>query len=171
MLRAARRPLSQTLDAGRLLSRTMASEPAPQTPTRLPGAPNPPVPKPTGLVMQIILRRDLVTELGWPMGPMMAQAAHAASAVQHEFAEHPDMKRYLAGDDGLAWMVMRKAVLEVPDWAALRALAFKLDEAGFPAHLWMEEPEHTPTALALVPNKRPKALKKILDEAGVTLWK
>jgi hypothetical protein len=46
---------------------------------------------------------------------MMAQAAHAASAVQHRFATHPDMVRYLAGDggDGRGWEVMRKAVLEV----------------------------------------------------------
>lgn len=44
---------------------------------------------------------------------MMAQAAHAATAVQHLFADHPDMKRYLAGDDGRGYEVMRKAVLEV----------------------------------------------------------
>lgn len=43
----------------------------------------------------------------------MAQAAHAATAVQHLFADHPDMKRYLAGDDGRGYEVMRKAVLEV----------------------------------------------------------
>ncbi|TXT09025.1 hypothetical protein VHUM_02499 [Vanrija humicola] len=128
-------------------------------------------PKPTGLVMQIILRRDLVTELGWPLGPMMAQAAHAASAVQHRYASHESMQRYLAGDDGRGWEGMRKAVLEVPDGPALEALADRLEAAGIPAHLWIEEPEHTPTALALVPNKRPKALKKILDEAGATLWK
>jgi hypothetical protein len=35
----------------------------------------------------------------------------------------------------------------------------------------MEEPEHYPTALALMPNKRPKSIKKMLDEAGCTLWK
>lgn len=43
----------------------------------------------------------------------MAQAAHAATAVQHLYADHPDMKRYLAGDDGRGYEVMRKAVLEV----------------------------------------------------------
>lgn len=43
----------------------------------------------------------------------MAQAAHAATAVQHRFAAHPEMQRYLAGEDGRAWEVMRKAVLEV----------------------------------------------------------
>ncbi|RSH86863.1 uncharacterized protein EHS24_005141 [Apiotrichum porosum] len=127
--------------------------------------------KPTGLVMQIILRRDLVTSLGWPLGPMMAQAAHAASAVQHRYADHVDMKRYLSGEDGRGWEVMRKAVLEVPDEAALQNLAAKLEAAGIPHHVWMEEPEHYPTALALVPNKRPKGLKRILDESGCSLWK
>ncbi|KAL1411359.1 hypothetical protein Q8F55_002313 [Vanrija albida] len=142
----------------------MSSEPTSAVPAA-------PAPKPTGLVMQIILRRDLVTGLGWPLGPMMAQAAHAASAAQHRFAAHPDMQRYLAGEDGRGWEVMRKAVLEVPDEAALTGLAAALTAAGIPHHLWIEEPEHTPTALALVPNKRPKALKKLLDEAGATLWK
>lgn len=31
--------------------------------------------------------------------------------------------------------------------------------------------EGIPTALALVPNKRPKALKKVMDEVGCELWK
>ncbi|EJT48482.1 hypothetical protein A1Q2_06614 [Trichosporon asahii var. asahii CBS 8904] len=125
--------------------------------------------KPTGLVMQIILRRDLVTN--WPLGPMMAQAAHAATAVQHLYADHPDMKRYLAGDDGRGYEVMRKAVLEVPDEKALRGLSEALAKAEIPHHLWVEEPEHEPTALAIIPNKRPKSLKKILDAAGCSLWK
>ncbi|BEJ12023.1 hypothetical protein CspHIS471_0204830 [Cutaneotrichosporon sp. HIS471] len=128
-------------------------------------------PKPTGLVMQIIVRRDLMTTHGWPVGPLMAQAAHAASAVQHLHADHPDMKRYLAGDDGQAWKIMRKAVLEVADEDALERLHSSLDKAGIPHHLWVEEPEHFPTALAIVPNKRGKAVKRALDEAGATLWK
>lgn len=131
---------------------------------------------------------------------MMAQAAHAASAVQHEYADHPDMKRYLNGEDGLAWMVMRKAVLEVGcvcRWKLTTTQGARLGDAayarfqarrgGLPSppvdggavsrcgreggRADARRREHTPTALALVPNKRPKALKKILDEAGVTLWK
>lgn len=30
--------------------------------------------------------------------------------------------------------------------------------------------ENIPTALAIIPNKRPKSLKKILDEAGCKLF-
>lgn len=44
---------------------------------------------------------------------MMAQAAHAATAVQHLHADNAEMKRYLAGEDGRGWQEMRKAVLEV----------------------------------------------------------
>jgi hypothetical protein len=38
-----------------------------------------------------------------------------------------------------------------------------------PLHI-LSRRENTPTALALVPNKRPKALKKALDEAGCKLF-
>lgn len=119
-------------------------------------------PKSTGLVMQIVVRRDLVTVSpglalvrswpvaqltcgshqthNWPVGPLMAQAAHAASAVQHLHADHADMQRYLAGDDGRGWMGMRKTLLEVADEEALQRLHAALDNAGIPHHLWVEEP-------------------------------
>ncbi|OCF43055.1 hypothetical protein I317_03149 [Kwoniella heveanensis CBS 569] len=123
-------------------------------------------PKPTGLVMQIIVRRDLLTVHKWPVGPLLAQSAHAATAVLHRFRDHPDVRRYLEGEDGRGWECMRKVVLEVPDEQTLKDVAQKVDGMAnpIPYHLWIEQPENTPTALALIPNKRPKALKKILDE-------
>jgi hypothetical protein len=73
------------------------------------------------LVMQIILRRDLQTvrslrvtweadwqEHDWPVGPLMAQAAHAATAVLAEHQNLPEVKSYL-GD----LCNMRKVVMEV----------------------------------------------------------
>ncbi|GFZ46914.1 hypothetical protein JCM24511_04135 [Saitozyma sp. JCM 24511] len=130
-------------------------------------------PKPTGLVMQIILRRDLLTELKWPVGPLLAQSAHASTAVLHLHRDHPDVQRYFHGEDGRGWEVMRKVTYEVPNEEALRSLATKLDEMApkIPYHLWIEQPENVPTALALVPNKRPKALKKAMDEAGCQLFR
>ncbi|KAK4687836.1 peptidyl-tRNA hydrolase PTRHD1, partial [Tremellales sp. Uapishka_1] len=130
-------------------------------------------PKPTGLVMQIILRRDLQTKLEWPIGPLLVQTAHAATACLHVHASHPDVRRYLEGEDGRGWQVMRKVTLEIPDEEGLRGLARRLDELSptIPYHMWIEEPEGIPTAIAIVPNKRPKALKKILDETGCVLWK
>ncbi|WVQ99718.1 hypothetical protein IAU59_006860 [Kwoniella sp. CBS 9459] len=123
-------------------------------------------PKPTGLVMQIIVRRDLLTIHGWPVGPLLAQSAHAATAVLHRYRDHQDVRRYLEGEDDRGWECMRKVVLEVPDEKSLKDVASKLDGMAnpLPYHLWIEQPENTPTALALIPNKRPKALKKILDE-------
>ena len=46
----------------------------------------------------------------WGTGPLLAQSAHAATAVLHLHAAHPDVQRYLEG-----WRDMRKAVLEVGD--------------------------------------------------------
>lgn len=121
------------------------------------------LPKGTNLVMQIILRRDLLTVRcasiefvypgykapcaqrspdsprrgapthpqlttrsrhahapflqihKWPVGPLLAQAAHAATAVTHIHRAHPDVQRYFAGDagDGRGWEVMRKVTYEV----------------------------------------------------------
>ncbi|KAL0245471.1 hypothetical protein I308_104601 [Cryptococcus tetragattii IND107] len=130
-------------------------------------------PKPTGLVMQIIVRRDLLTEHNWPVGPLLAQSAHAATAVLHRFRDHPDVERYLQGEDGRGWEGMRKVVLEVQDEAALKSLASKIDDMTNPVgyHLWIEQPENIATALALVPNKRPKGLKRAFDEVGCELFK
>ncbi|WWD03216.1 hypothetical protein V865_001267 [Kwoniella europaea PYCC6329] len=123
-------------------------------------------PKPTGLVMQIIIRRDLLTVHKWPIGPLLAQSAHAATAVLHRYRDHPDVRRYLEGEDGRGWEGMRKVVLEVQDESSLKEITTKIDNLSnpIPYHLWVEQPENTPTALALIPNKRPKQLKKILDE-------
>ncbi|KAK1923978.1 peptidyl-tRNA hydrolase II domain-containing protein [Papiliotrema laurentii] len=118
--------------------------------------------------MQIILPKSLVTQHGWPVGPLMAQSAHASTAVIHENYHRPEVQEYLCHLQS-----MRKTVLEVPDEAALKDLASKLDtlEPKIPYHLWIEQPENTPTALALMPNKRPKALKSLLEKSGCQLWR
>lgn len=43
---------------------------------------------------------------------MLAQAAHAATAVLHLHREDPNVKRYLEGEDGRGWEVMRKVTYE-----------------------------------------------------------
>ncbi|ORY26337.1 hypothetical protein BCR39DRAFT_560593 [Naematelia encephala] len=108
--------------------------------------------KQSPLVMQIILRRDLETVHDWPIGPLLAQSAHAATAVLHLHAQDPNRHR-------------------LPDEGALRSLAERLKQEQVGYHMWIEQPEDIPTAIALVPNRRPKALKKLLDQAGCTLWK
>lgn len=44
---------------------------------------------------------------------MLAQSAHAATAVLHLHRDHPDVKQYLEGEDGRGWEVMRKVTYEV----------------------------------------------------------
>lgn len=76
----------------------------------------------------------------WPIGPLLAQSAHAATAVLHLHSTHPDVRRYLEGDDGRGWEVMRKVTYEVADGEKLDMLAKKLREAGMGYHLWVEQP-------------------------------
>ncbi|KAJ1568432.1 peptidyl-tRNA hydrolase domain-containing protein 1 [Cladochytrium tenue] len=98
------------------------------------------------LVMYIVVRRDLAKVHKWPAGSMMAQAAHAATAVVATYADHPNTRSYLA-DLGS----MRKIVLETPDEPGLRTLATGLSERGVAHVVWTEQPEGLATCLATLP--------------------
>ena len=86
--------------------------------------------------------------MGWPLGSICAQAAHAAVAAVWEHREHADTVAYCAPDaiDG-----MHKVVLEVKGETQLVNLAAKLAEAGVDHKRWMEQPENFPTCLATRP--------------------
>ncbi|KAI0333011.1 peptidyl-tRNA hydrolase II [Cubamyces sp. BRFM 1775] len=120
------------------------------------------------LVMQIIVRRDLLNAEGWGVGPLMAQVAHATSAVLHETRDRPDTQAYL-GD----LMNMRKVVMQTNDQASIERLAGLLSQMDSPVphHLWIEQPENVPTCLALAPNRRESRIKKALDKTGCRLWR
>jgi len=120
------------------------------------------------LVMQIVVRRDLLDTEGWGVGPLMTQVAHATAAILHETRELPDTQLYL-GD----LLNMRKAVLQVADERSLRRLSelLGLTTPAVPHHLWVEQPENIPTCLAITPNRRDNKIKKALDKAGCRLWK
>ncbi|KAJ9097246.1 hypothetical protein QFC21_004915 [Naganishia friedmannii] len=119
-------------------------------------------PKTGALTMQIILRRDLLEVEKWPIGPLIAQGSHAATALMHLFREHQAMKDYVED-----WKHMRKAVLQTPTEESMKNLSQALSNAVPP----IEHHLNFPTALAIVPNKREKRLKKILDSHQVELWK
>ncbi|KAF9647731.1 peptidyl-tRNA hydrolase II [Thelephora ganbajun] len=125
-------------------------------------------PKPVPLVMQIVVRRDLLVQEGWGVGPLMAQVAHATSAVLHETRERAETKEYL--DDLLN---MYKSVFQVDNLEKLEKLANALRSADPPIshHLWIEQPENIPTCLAVAPNRRNPKVKKALDKSGCKLWK
>ena len=48
------------------------------------------------LVQYVVLRRDLWVELGWPLGGIVAQACHAATAALWLSREQPEAAAYCA---------------------------------------------------------------------------
>ncbi|KAI0767060.1 peptidyl-tRNA hydrolase II [Fomes fomentarius] len=126
-------------------------------------------PPPPQLVMQIVVRRDLLDAEAWGIGPLMAQVAHATSAVLHETRDRPETQAYLDDLEN-----MRKVrILLTADQTSLQKLADLLSAAdpAVPYHLWIEHPENVPTCLALAPNRRESKIKKALDKSGARLWK
>ncbi|KZT54570.1 peptidyl-tRNA hydrolase II [Calocera cornea HHB12733] len=124
-------------------------------------------PQATPLVMQIVVRRDLMDVEKWGVGPLIAQGAHAATAVLYETRELPETQLYLADLPN-----MRKVVLQTLDAASLLKLSTLLSSANppVPHHTWLEQPENIPTCIALAPNRREGAIKKALDKAKCRLW-
>jgi len=137
------------------------------------------------LVMQIIVRRDLLNEEGWGYGPLMSQTAHAAVAVLHETSHRKETIEYLSDLKN-----MHKAVLQTADLTSLLKLSSLLSapnspssnkssnapiaglvEAPVPHHLWIEQPENIPTCIALAPNRREKSIRRALDKCSCRLWK
>lgn len=62
----------------------------------------------TTLVQYVLLRSDLLKEMGWSIGSLVAQACHASSAVLHLFKDDEYTLQYLSDLDN-----MHKVVLEV----------------------------------------------------------
>lgn len=60
------------------------------------------------LVQYVVVRRDLLDVLKWPVGAVIAQACHACTAVIHLNYEDDMTKEYLKDLDN-----MHKVVLEV----------------------------------------------------------
>jgi hypothetical protein len=68
-----------------------------------------PKPKAVALTMQIIIRRDLLDVEKWPVGPLIAQGSHAATALMHLQRDSQAMKDYTED-----WKHMRKVGCPVP---------------------------------------------------------
>ena len=99
----------------------------------------------------IILRKDLGRALGWPLGSLAAQCAHAAVAAVWKFREAADTVEYCAPEN---IKNMRKVVLEVKNENALKKLSETLAADGIEHELWNEMPEDYPTCLATRPYRR-----------------
>lgn len=121
---------------------------------------------PSSLVMQLIVDSSLFDrQPGWSMGPMMAQAGHATSAIIAKTYTQPNTQSYLSLEN---LPKMRKIVLKTKKGESLNELSEKLivarqqqqeqqeQQEQFPDHhLWIEQPENIPTVLAIAPNNRP----------------
>lgn len=100
----------------------------------------------TELIQYIVVRKDLITDLQWPFGAVIAQACHAATAVTHLFHDDPDTQKYFQDLDN-----MHKVVLEAPHEKELASLRDKLVENNVKHKLWIEQPENIPTCLVCKP--------------------
>ncbi|KAH8290038.1 hypothetical protein KR093_007666 [Drosophila rubida] len=100
----------------------------------------------SNIVQYIVVRSDLRNTLNWPLGAVIAQCCHATAAVMSLHVEDEETQAYLKDLDN-----MHKVVLEAKDEAALVKLSEKLKENEIKHKLWIEQPENTPTCLAIKP--------------------
>ncbi|XP_075148940.1 putative peptidyl-tRNA hydrolase PTRHD1 isoform X2 [Haematobia irritans] len=96
----------------------------------------------SNIVQYIIVRSDLKSVLGWPLGAVIAQCCHASTAVMHLHSDDETTKKYLEDLDN-----MHKA----KDEDALRKLSEKLKENDIHHKMWIEQPENIPTCIAIKP--------------------
>uniref|UniRef100_A0A2A4JJN4 peptidyl-tRNA hydrolase n=1 Tax=Heliothis virescens TaxID=7102 RepID=A0A2A4JJN4_HELVI len=106
------------------------------------------------IVQYILLRTDLLKELGWSIGSVVAQACHASTAVLHLYKDDETTIQYLNDMDN-----MHKVVLEVPNEETLKKVTEKLKENSIAHKLWIEQPENIPTCLALKPYPKDEVKK------------
>ncbi|KAG8233121.1 hypothetical protein J437_LFUL012547 [Ladona fulva] len=105
-------------------------------------------------VQYVVVRADLLNELKWPVGAVIAQACHASVAVTHLHYEDENTKEYLADLEN-----MHKIVLEAPNEESLKNLASSLHEGGIHHKLWIEQPENFPTCLVSKPYPKEEVQK------------
>lgn len=61
---------------------------------------------PSRLVQYVVVRSDLVHKLSWPLGAVITQACHAATAAIHVHYSDPDTQRYLSELDSMHKVVL-----------------------------------------------------------------
>ncbi|XP_006880686.1 PREDICTED: putative peptidyl-tRNA hydrolase PTRHD1 [Elephantulus edwardii] len=103
--------------------------------------------QPQLLVQYLVLRKDLSqAPFSWPVGALVAQACHAATAALHVHRDHPHTAVFLQNLGR-----MHKVVLEAPDENTLKDLAETLQQKSIDHTLWLEQPENIATCIALRP--------------------
>lgn len=65
------------------------------------------------LVQYVIVNKEIITKLGWPLGAVIAQACHATTAVANQFKEDTDVKTYFGDIDNMHKVVLEVSLFEV----------------------------------------------------------
>ncbi|XGW31460.1 hypothetical protein V3C99_009988, partial [Haemonchus contortus] len=110
---------------------------------------------PSCYVMYLVLRRDLMSSLGWPMGAVCTQAAHAASAAMWLFRNDPNTEEYTKELDS-----MHKITLGVDSEDELIKVHERLKGREVDHKVWVEDGQSVCIALKPYPKEQVKnALK------------
>mmetsp|Transcript_72753 Transcript_72753/g.101119 ORF Transcript_72753/g.101119 Transcript_72753/m.101119 type:complete len:96 (+) Transcript_72753:3-290(+) len=91
---------------------------------------------------------------------MINQACHACSAMAWEAREDEDAVNYFS--EGLEGHMV-KSTMGAKSKGELEDVTKKLEEAGIPYKLWVEQPEDIPVCVATWPRKR-SVLRKVLKK-------
>ncbi|GMT24580.1 hypothetical protein PFISCL1PPCAC_15877, partial [Pristionchus fissidentatus] len=105
----------------------------------------------SNLVMYIILRRDLISALNWPVGAVATQAAHAATAALWTFKDDAATVEYMTDMDN-----MHKVTLGVDSEAELEAAKERLEKKNLMHRVWVEDGMKVAIALKPYPKNTAK---------------
>ncbi|KAL0222133.1 hypothetical protein RCL1_001987 [Eukaryota sp. TZLM3-RCL] len=114
------------------------------------------------LVQYVIINQAAVSS--YPLGAVVTQGVHAAVNVVHRNHNTLDVLEFISQPLG----VQHSITLAAKDSDQLLGIKQKLDDAGIDSVLWVEQPENTPTALAIIPcdKERVKPIVKRLRLLG-----
>ncbi|XP_067935069.1 putative peptidyl-tRNA hydrolase PTRHD1 [Watersipora subatra] len=101
------------------------------------------------LLQYVVVRKDLITMLKWPVGAVIAQACHACAATMVLYSDDELTKAYTTDLDN-----MHKCVLEIDNEEKLQELSKRLEQENILHKLWIEQPENYPTCLVTKPYKK-----------------
>ncbi|CAI5512493.1 unnamed protein product [Closterium sp. Naga37s-1] len=121
------------------------------------------------LVQHVVIRRDLMEALQWPLGSVITQGCHASVAVLWQHRDHPNVLKYCGQLDS-----MRKVTLEVKGETQLLNLSKKLQEAGITHRAMACSPPRSTAflkgAISVYP-RPPRVLSSPLPRARLSLAK
>ncbi|KAJ3390263.1 peptidyl-tRNA hydrolase domain-containing protein 1 [Lobulomyces angularis] len=101
------------------------------------------------LTVFIILRKDLVKTLSWPVGPIITQACHASTLAIFKNATHKNVIEYMNDEKN-----MHKVCLEVKNESQLMEISKNFKENNIIHESWIELPEDIFTCISTIPYKR-----------------